>query len=307
MTIFFKYFFFLILLFAAACNEPGPTELVREETEDFDIEILSPDPDIIPGNYDSTGIVQNIPRFANIISVNGIKNTFGSNTQTDYYASAEFYDRSDTVRSRNRRMLGFNLRALGRVKFGDLQAKMVHRRIRYLFNGTEIDTTLGIFHELRGRGHGMGGPGPGGPMPNIDFPYDSKVKFELDPFIGEATSFNIPTPTEISGRIRVLGSTSEKNLRLELSWDNDNNDRVDIVVGGFVDQQTSVPFYRIKNVRNDGELTIPKELMKNIPFDRFKMLIISFEHVKEFRFSNSTLSDNLITSKSIHNIRFNVP
>lgn len=296
------------MLFALACNEPGPTELVREgPDEELDIELLSPDPNILPGDYDSTGTVILVPRYSNIITVNGIKNSFNNNTQTDFYSSAEFYDKSDSIKTPNGRLLGFRLRALGRVFFGDKQAKVIDRKIRYRFNNAILDTSLGLFHELRGRSRGQG-PGQGSPNPPIDFPYNSSVRFEFNPIVGENTSFNIPTPGEITGSLRVLGNNSERNLRLELTWNDDGNDRIDIVVGGVAEQRREhVPFYRIKNVRNDGKLTIPKELMKNIPFDNFKTLVISFERVKQFSFSNSTLSDNLILSKSIHNIRFNVP
>jgi hypothetical protein len=291
-----------------ACNEPGPTELEREDPDEkLDIELLSPDPNILPGNYDSTGTVQQVPKYANIISVNGIKNTFNNNTQKDFYASAEFYDRSDSIKTFNGRLLGFRLRALGRVNFADKLARLVSKRIRFLQSGSIADTSLGFFHELKSWGQGPG-PGAGGPNQRIDFPYNSNIKFELLSVLGENAIADIPTPAEITGRLRVLGSQAENNLRLELNWDVLSDDRIDIVVGGVNElRREHVPFYRIKNVRNDGRLIIPKELMKNIPFQEFNTLVVSFERIKQSFFSNSTLSDNLIMSKSIHNIRFNVP
>lgn len=290
----------MLLLVIVSCKGSGPTELIYDDSEDLDIEILTPNPDLLDyaSDFDSTGTINQIPAHSNVISVNGIKTTTNSGIGIEhYYASAMFFDKSKPVKLPNNRLIGYVLQTFGMVSFDNSEARKAVKRIRYLYNGVERDTLLGSFYELRkGRG----------PMHQRGFPYNSFVEFKMTLNSGQNINFNIPTPEEITGQVKLRGNRKDKNIQLAVEWNGLGNGKIDIIVAGSVMGNNIEPFFKVK-VDDNGSFVLREELLRNIPFDHFRVLVVSLERTKELYYSGPYLNDNYIAGKSIHNIKFNVP
>ena len=296
-----KYITIFIMIWIVSCKGPSPTELLYDNSNnELDIEILTPSPEVIdnaPG-YDSTGVIDSVPESANVITVNGIKTTTNNGRGMNYYyASAMFYNKEQPVRLPNNRLVGYMLRSVESVRFDNFPATKTQKRIEFIFNGNEHDTLLGTFYEMRHSRRKMHQHG---------FPYNSVVNFNLETLGGNQISFDIPTPEEITGEVKVRGSRDEKNIRLAIEWNENGTGEIDIVVAGYSSRNTVEPFFRVRTEDN-GSYELSKDLLKNIPFDEFHVLVVTLVRSLKLDYSDPELNDNLITGKSIHNIKFNVP
>ncbi|MBU1679464.1 MAG: hypothetical protein KKD86_11550 [Bacteroidetes bacterium] len=299
---------FLAIAFTAACNEPSPTQLFvdnNSSADELDIEILSPDPESVnyANGYDSTGITNDLPKFANVISLNGIKSTFKNNTFYQVYNSAIFGTKTEPVHSQRGHFMGYRSWNIGKVFFNNQRASLIQRVVQFRNHGNIIDSLFGPMYiqtERKGMGHGY----------SDFFPYNSSinVRIEPHPFLGyENISFEVKTPEEINGTVAFKGRRDRKDLKMELMWNALTRGKIDIIVGGYSkEQNVVVPLLRIR-VKDDGKVNLPPSVMNSIPLDRFDDLLITFQRKYSKEFTSSSLSDNIVISNSIHNIRLDVP
>lgn len=288
----------LILIFGIiGCDEPSPTQIIPDEAE-VDIELLSPEPDLFTydNGYDTLGFVSSYPPDYTIINVTGIKNSYNNLTFHRTTAFAVFIDKNLRVVREDGRLIGFGSRLIGETSFNDIQSWVIPRNVKYRWDGNVLDTLLGVAHLLTfNRGNNSLFP----------FPYESSVKFKLNPFVGNNFEIDIPTPTEITGKINASGSLRNRDLKIELEWNVADEGDIVIVVGGMnLEDRAPYPLYKIR-VRDSGKIKIPRTLMETFPFDRYKQIMFSFSRQK---FVSAQLeSGNIIVAQSIHNIKFNVP
>lgn len=293
-----------ISLTVFSCGEPAPVELISDidsGNDKLDIEILSPTPNVInySNGYDSTGIVGIPPNREAFISISGIKTTYKNLNIKNTYNAAIFSNLNEPIKEPSGRLLGFKSYDIGIVKFDGYRAHILNRKAKFRIGGNERDTTLGFFYVFNGR---MGMPGG-----RYDFPYNSKMDFKLERNSGEVVSFDIPTPEEISGKIKLNGSKERRNLSIDLNWEKSLRGRIEIIIGAAAKNNLSeiLPLVRIK-IRDNGFLRIPNNLLKNFPADKFDVMTISICRIYEYS-NRSGITDELIYSKSIHNIMFDVP
>ena len=292
----------LLLMFGViSCNNPLPTKIVKPDLPEdahVDIEVLSPEPDLFAydNGYDTLGFVSAFPPDRTVISVSGIKNSYNNLTSHRTTAFAVFIDKNMRIEREDGRLLGFGSRVVGETSFNNIKSRIIPRRIKYRWEENILDTLLGVAHLLT-YSHGENALFP--------FPYKSRVKFRLNPIVGNDSVIDIPTPTEITGNISATGSLRNHNLRIELEWNRADDGRIEIVVGGMnPNDNAPFPLYKIR-VRDGGKILIPRTLMETFPFDRFQQIMFSFSRQK---FVGDPLrSENIIVAQSIHNIKFNVP
>ncbi len=297
----FKYFLLLLAFLKFGCTEPAPTEIyVSEVPSDaqVDIEVLSPQPDlyVYQNGYDSIGYVAPTPTNKTIINLSGIRNTYKQFTVKRTSAFALFIDESAKAVTPDGRTIGYLSRLIGKVSFNDIKAIPLPRIVKYKWNGVVQDTLLGWVHYFAQK-HGISTLFP--------FPYNSSVKFKLEPIVGDNVTFNIPTPPEIIGKVLVHGTVQKKDLKITLRWNSVNIGNIVLVVGGInPNEHSPFPLYRIR-VKDTGEINIPRSLLKTFPFNRFKQMVISF--VRQKFVGDPRTGDQIIVAQSIHNIKIDVP
>ncbi|MEP0860557.1 MAG: hypothetical protein HRF52_03865 [Ignavibacterium sp.] len=288
----------IILLFS--CDKPSPTELVdnSNQSENFEVEIISKDTEdeFYSNGFDTSGVVQT--QINSIISITGGKVSFQGQTEKFSLAQTIIFDKNSPVFSSSGRLVGYNTRTPGTIRFNNLLCRIIDYRVRYRDAGQVIDTLLGKKYALyKGRGYFQD---------NFDFPYNSVVNFTFNPLIGPTINFDIPTPVEVNGSVRLEGSRAEKNLRAILQWNTNHNPYFSIVIGvGKRNSRDVFPLYRIKTT-DDGSLIIPPKLLLNISRDRFDKLVFTFIR----SFDNRADLDNqnvFISSQSIHTINVVLP
>lgn len=301
-----KYIFYIIVVLSVSyfgCDKPAPTELIDDSgtSNNFEIEILGGelDNEYYSNGYDTSGVTEDIRRFANIISVSGIKITGTGRTDNISTAQVILSDRSNPVYSPGGRLIGYNTIIPGVVRINSEPARITNLRIRYREQGVLIDTVLGKKYELFNSDRRFFGD-------QFVFPYNGNINFSFTPFFGQPTSFDIPTPTEVTGTVKLVRLPDQNKFRAELNWTGTPASKFSIVIGGVRSfNQQVFPFYRLRT-EDDGSLIIPAGLLSNIPRDRFNRISISFIR----KFDNTIQLDNsdlYISSQSIHTIIVEIP
>lgn len=288
-----------------SCNEQAPTQLLDDTqttNEEFEVEVLPREQNIFDyaSDYDSTGIIEPSQVDYSVITANGIKNTFKNVTIRQAYFETVLLDKSMPLRHKSGRIIGFMSNTNGNVKFNNELASVVQRKISIMKNGIAVDTIAGTMFQLKKR-YLFNNPNR--------FPYGSNVQFEYEKSMmgNHRMSLNIPTPNEISGEIQLEGSRNTRNLKAKLNWNPLSNDNIEIIIGGTRNDKIKIkPLFRIRT-KDDGELIIPWSFLRTIPFQEFDQLIISFERVRKNKITNQIIGESLVVSKSIHNIRFEIP
>lgn len=297
----FKYFLLVLAFIKFGCTEPAPTEIyVPEVPSDaqVDIEVLSPQPDlyVYQNGYDSIGYVAPTPTNKTIINLSGIRNTYKQFTVKRTSAFALFIDESAKAVTPDGRTIGYLSKLIGKVSFNDVKAIPLPRVVKYKWNGAVVDTLLGWVHYFAQK-HGT--------SPLFPFPYNSSVKFKLEPIVGNDIILDIPTPKEIVGKVLVHGTARNKNLKISLKWNSINAKNIVFVIGGMNHGDFSpFPLYKIR-VRDTGEVQIPRSLLKTFPFNRFKQMVISF--VRQKFVGDQRTGDQIVVAQSVHNIKIDVP
>jgi hypothetical protein len=299
-----KYFIYIVVLFAfiySGCDKPGPTELVDDE-ESFDVEVLGKDinDEYYSNGYDTSGVIEDRKNFASIVSVSGIKLTKDNATINISSAQTIIFDKTRPVRSPRGVLLGYRTIAPGIIKFNDIQARLRDFHIRIREAGNLVDSVLGKKYELF----------------NIDgrpiydpfiYPYNSSITFSYNPFFGgQLSNFEILTPTEVTGYVKLVRLNEQNKFRAELNWNSEGSNNFSIIIGGIRNSnQQNFPFYRIRT-KDDGKFIIPASLLKNIPRDRFNKITISF--IRKFdKLVQVQNTDLYVSSQSIHTIIVDIP
>ena len=297
-----KYFLYITVLIAfiySGCDKPGPTELVADE-ETYDVEILGKDinDEFYSNGYDSSGVIEDRTNFASIISVSGIKLTKNNTTINISSAQAIIFDKTKPLRSPRGVLLGYKTIIPGTIRFNNIKAKEKDYRVRFRENGLLIDTVLGpkyvLFH-IQGLLGDL-----------FTYPYNSSINFSYADSGGQHSNFDIPTPDEVTGAVRIVKTNEQNKFRAELNWNGEMSNNFSIIIGGIRNSnQQNFPFYRVRT-KDDGSFIIPFSLLKNIPRDRFSKITISFirKYDKLERVQNT---DIYVSSQSIHTIIVELP
>ncbi len=301
---------FALSLLLFGCKKPAPTELIQDNSNANDplqVEVITKDiGDVFYSNgFDTTGIADNLLDYGNVVIVGGIKFTRNSQTVQASLAQAIFFDKNIPIYSRGGRLIGYVTRTPGDVYFDDIQAKKVPYRIGFNNMGMISDTTLGFRYVIAGRkgfGHGVGGGNP------FEFKYGSSIKFKFAPMMGmgNITSFDIPTPKEITGNVKISGHLSDKSLDVDLEWNKENDQNIEIVLGAvnIVDQAT-FPLFRI-TTQDDGKVHIPRKLINGLPQNTFSKLVFTF--IRKYRIHNTDNGHDItVLSESSHSITIDIP
>jgi hypothetical protein len=299
-----KYFLYIVVLFAfiySGCDKPGPTELVEDE-ETFDVEILGKDinDEYYSNGSDTSGVIEDRKNFASIVSVSGIKLTKDNSTINISSAQTIIFDKTRPVRSPLGVLLGYRTITPGIIKFNDIQARLRDFHIRLREEGNLIDSVLGKKYELF----------------NIDgrpiydpfiYPYNSSITFSYNAYFGgQHSNFDILTPSEVTGYVRLVQLNEQNKFRAELNWNGEGSNNFSIIIGGIRNSnQQNFPFYRIRT-KDDGKFKIPASLLKNIPRNKFSKITISFvrKYDKLVQVQNTDL---YVSSQSIHTIIVELP
>jgi hypothetical protein len=287
----------LVISFFNGCDKPAPTELLPEEN-DIEVEVLAKDTDDDFYAADSSGVpVDELNRFANIISVSGIKISRGNVTLNSSFAQAIFFDRSQPV-IRNGETFIYFTRALGDVQFNNTPARKIPFIIRYKERGNHQQVNLGPRHVLNSFI----------PDQNFNYHYGSSVLFNLEfsPLLGGGSvQFPIPTPAEVNGTVKLNGTRTNGTLSAILNWNTADNGKFEIIISASSDSSEKVfPLFRLRT-EDDGELIIPEKLINRIPH-RFNRIIFSL--VRRFESSHSGNNYDLyVLSQSIHSLVADIP
>lgn len=288
-----------------SCTEQAPTQLLDDTTQQdelLDIEVLPREQDIYDyfTEYDSTGIFEPITEESSVIFANGIKNSFENLTIRQAYFSAIMIDKKKPIRHPMGSIIGYNSIAEGQVKFNNEVAKISERKIRMIANGISRDISAGYIFEIKKR-YLLNLPSK--------FPYGSKINFEYkrSGMGNHSTSFDIFTPDEINGEIKISGSKKEKNLNLELKWNKLNQGKIQIIIGAIIANKFGIkPIFRIQT-KDDGSISLPWSFLRTLQFSEIESLVVSFERTIKKSSNNSLIGENIVIAKSIHNIKFNIP
>lgn len=299
----FLYILIVLAFFYSGCDKPGPTELVDDpnESDNLQVEIIGKDLDneFYSNGFDTSGVVENIQDYSSIISVSGIKLTHNGITDNISAAQTYLFDRTKPFRSPHGIIIGYNTITPGIIKFNDVTARLTNYRVRYREAGVLIDTVLGKKYELFNiNGRSLNDP--------FIFPYNTTVTVLWNPFIGPSSSFDIITPKEITGNVKIVSLPGQNKYRAELTWQGENVNNFSIILGGVRNSNQQVfPFFRIKT-KDDGSLVIPSTILKNIPRDRFNKISLTFirKYDKLTQLQNSEL---YVSSQSIHTIIVEIP
>lgn len=295
-----KYFLYITIIIATffySCDKPGPTELVDDET--FDLEILGKDLDneYYSNGYDTSGVTEVVNQYASIISVSGLKITYNNFTTNFSSAQTFLFDRTKPFYSPDNKLLGYQTISPipGIIRFDNVIARLTDYRIRYKEAGILIDTVLGSKYELYKR-HGriFGDP--------FTYNYNSQVNFSFNPFfIGSPVSFDIATPPEVTGSVKLISVNDNHKFKAELTWNAGWVNKFYVIIGGVkISNQQVFPLYKVKT-KDDGRIVIPKSLIENIPDNRFDKIAITFVRLYDKLVAGNN-NDIYVTSQSIHTV-----
>lgn len=286
-----------------ACEEPAPIEISNLSAEDFEVSIVQSDPNsyVITG-YDSTGIIDEKPTAASIISLSGIKNTIGNTTIYKGYGQAVFFDITKPVQNTENALIGYKTLNFRTVTFNDQKAKIEPLRIRYRENYTLKDTLLGFKNTISFRRVLT--------PQNHDFPYNEKMKIQISDQDGTTNELNFRLPEEIIGKVELTNDKLKRNQDIILTWNENPTNSLanveiadEIIIGGIQKLRDElIPLIKFKRFRQN-QLEIKNSLLKEVlSSGKFEYLVITF--LRKIRKSHSTsrLGDIYFASQSIHNI-----
>lgn len=300
----FKYFlttlFFIIILYFTGCDSPAPTELVQDNTpgqNPVQVEVVAKDTgDAYYGNgFDTTGVTGSLTNYTNIINVSGIKVTRNSLTVSSAFGQAIFFDKTHPVHESNGRLIGFHTITPGIVKFNNRIANKIPYHLVFNNKGKNVDSLLGYQYVLGSR-----------PGNRFNFEYNSSINFNYIPMHGSSVSFDIKTPEEIKGQVRLSGRRENGNLKAVLLWNKSDQKKIEIILGFIpIGQSQAIPLYRL-TVNDNGMLNVPAKLLNAIPENKYGK--IDFTFVRKYEKTYTEKGNNLyVLSQSIHSIIIDIP
>ncbi len=306
----------LIILAVNGCDSPAPTELYQDtNTTDnpISVQVVAKDTgDVYYNNgFDTTGVANQSTTYANTITVSGIKVTQNGSTKSSAFAQAVFYDMSSNPVHFPNGLIFYltpKLKYMENVKvsFDNFYANLVPYRLGFSRGGYNSDTTLGYQYVLNGN---LGGDDREG----LIFHYNSSIRFHYEnnnPFSKmsgkDSASFNIPTPPEITGSIRLTGSLSSRNLSATISWNKKNSGTISVIIGAIKKyDENIIPLYTL-TANDNGNVVVPPKLLNAIPGNEYSKLV--FTLVRRIEFTNTAgTSDLFVRSQSIHSIILDIP
>ena len=299
------YSFFSACIFIFfSCDKPAPTQLVDDTNNELEVELLNNNlnDQYLTSGADTSGIIQDLTKITNLVSVSGIKITNKDNrTIRLSLAQAMFFNKNEPIRYSDNRIIAYQTLTPGLIKFNGLEAHILPYRIKYRDLGILKDTLLGnkyVLYNIAGLG---GIPDP------FYYGYNASVSFEFNPFgPGSGFAFNIANPPEITGQVLLAGSRAEKNLEATLRWNPESLKRISVVVGLIKPNQiNSIPVYRMKTA-DDGVLRIPGRYFNQLPLENFEKIVFTFIRSYEGYQKNGS-NDLLVSSQSIHSIVIDIP
>ena len=297
-----KYIITIILLVSVfACEDPAPIEISNEE--DVEISIVQSDPNsyVITG-YDSTGIIDTKPAAASIITISGIKNTFGNTTIYNGYGQAVFFDITKPVLNIENTLIGYKTLNFRTVTFNDQEAKIEPLTIKYRENFTLKDTLIGYKNTISYRRVLT--------SQNHDFPYNQQMRIKISDQDGISNELNFRLPDEITGKVELTNDKLKRNQDIILSWNENTSNSLangeiadEIIIGGIPKLRDElIPLIRFSRFRQN-QLEIKNSLLKEILLsDKFEYLVITFLRKIYKLNSTSRLGEIHFASQSIHNI-----
>lgn len=292
----------IALLCSAGCNKPAPTELVTDDNFDdpLQIEVMAKDTldEYYSSGYDTTGVVENIHRFTNLIIASGVKVTYKGITSESSLAQAIFFDKNFPFYAPSGRLLGYRTRTPGDVEFDNHKARRVLMTVKFRRGNFIADTTLGFKYVLFNKTTMPGDP--------FIFPYNSTIDFSYKPIIGQASGFQITTPAAVNAAAKLSGDSSNNSLEVNLTWNKSPLPEIEIVIGVMKPGRwESLPLYKIKT-RDDGSLKIPVKLLSKISRSRFDRLVFTITRRYENNHNSSNI-DLYVISQSTHTIVADIP
>lgn len=295
--------FFLAIFLLVSCNDPSPIE-ISNNNEEVEIEIINPEPNsyVITG-YDSTGITDQIPERASVISVSGVKNTIGSNTILSGNSEAIFFDLNQPVKNNSDKIIGYKTIDFESVEFDDKLSEKVPYRLFYRDNFQIRDTLLGTKHRYSFKKSFN--------RNNSEFIYNKSMKVKLIGLDGKTSLMTVRIPDEVFARVIIEGTVKENNLTITLFWERSiiNQNQVsgdfseEVIVGGLTKMHDElVPLFKLKRFSKNNFI-VPNSLVEDIlNSNEYKFIVFTF--IRKIRKTNSTssLGDVYFASQSIHNI-----
>lgn len=304
-----KYLILLLpLVVLVSCGNPTPVEFTDSTTttENINVGVVPTKPStyVYSNGYDSTGIVAPFIDKSTIVNVSGIHNSNYAGYTDGAYYFALFNDKTKPVMGPNNSVVGYKSKLVSSVFFNNVPAQIESNRMLMMNQQhTKVDTSLGFKYVLsNGMGRGMHGGW------NNQFPYSSSINVRINDGSNPPYQFDLPTPSEIIGQVKLQGSVSTNNLSMELTWNSGINDSVNVVIGT-VNQFSSDanPLFLFK-AANTNSLKVPWSILEKIQFSRTKFLVVTLikRIIKGIPY-NAVLKDSYIASQSIHNIKVNIP
>ncbi len=294
-------FILLFVLFSSGCDKPSPTTLLAPEEPaegTLEIEVIAKDPTDIFTNsgYDSTGFIPQLPRHNSVIFLGRNVLSSGLATIESSFAQATFFDLNDSVKNSVGRVIGYRTKDVDFVKINLLPLKKSDLVFRFR------DSSGNIVHLLAGPKYGLYKRKGVVWGDLFEFVFSSFVNLEIKPRFNPPIRFSVPTPQQITGKVLVSNSPNGKPI-INLEWNRSisDNNTVNIILGGVdLSTNTVVPLFSLKT-NDDGELILPKELVKGIPKFRFPRIMVSF--IRRIDILNDTpLGKLLITTQSSNSI-----
>jgi len=273
-----KYFQHTILLLFTAyffgCGKPGPTELVNDNPNDeapVQIEVLALNPDdaLYKGAYDSTGLLNEMPKAENFLFIS--RNVVTEKLLSVGYDVAEvfFFDNAQPIVLPNGRTFGFGMRTVIPPKINAVQTREVIHSISYGMGSSVTEKILGPKYVL-GRSGLVGDA--------LFLNYDTPVDFEYRKVMmspNAQVKFSVNMPDQIVGKVNVTqGNKGEKVLQLE--WNKATKDSVEIIIGGKMKYERNATAFFKLHVKDNGQMKVPPQLIMAIPKDRFDRLVFTF-------------------------------
>ncbi len=301
-----KYLILSIPLISfVSCGDPSPVEFTdnTSTTENINIGIVPAKPStyVYSNGYDSTGIVEPFIDKSTIVNVSRIHNSnYGSFTNGAYYF-ALFNDKTKPVMGPNNTVVGYKSKSVNLVFFNNVPALVESNRMKMMdTHHTAIDTALG-FKYVATYGMGHGGF-------NNQFPYGSSINVRIHDGSNPPYQFDISTPTEIIGQVKLQGAVSTNNLSMELTWNGNAKDSVNVIIGNVNQSSNDANPLFIFKAANTNSLKVPWSILEKIQFSQSKFLVVTLikRIIKGIPY-NAVIKDSYIASQSIHNIKVDIP
>jgi len=284
-----------------SCDKPAPTQLVDDSDNDFEVELLNKniDDQYISSGSDTSGITQDLTGITNLVSVSGIKITDKIRTREFSLAQAMFFDKSKPIKYSDGRLLSYQTLTPGTIKFNGTEANIVPYRIKFRDMGMQRDTVIGSKYLLYNIFGGIPDP--------FYFSYNSSVSFGFLPYgNGNNISYEIITPQEIRGNVKLNGNRSGKNLEAILQWNPVGQKRITVIIGLMrPNQVSSIPLYRLR-IKDNGQLIFPGRYLNQLPLENFEKIIFTFVRSNE-SFHEEGNTQLLFSAQSIHSIVIEIP